>query len=449
MQRTASARRPAQRPLGRPARGRRPVALAATLAAALAATLLAACTSGSASSGDAGPSRATGDSGTPGATSAAPSSSAATSAAAAAAVITASPVSAENAISPAEPVTVSIAHGELSKVSLLNPAGKQVKGKLAADRTSWRSAEVLGYDKTYKLTATGKNADGVAVTKKSSIATVAPDNYTMPSITDIYGTGISGGATYGVGMVARVHFDEAVNRKAAEKTLSVSTTPKVTGGWYWNDDQNVYWRPKHYYPTGTKVSIAAKVYGKKLGEGLYGQADRATDFTIGQKRVSVASPTKHNVKVYFDGKLERTMLTSMGKGGYEPSNSAINYWTMHGTYTVITHENPAIMTSGSYGVPKSSPNYYPPEKIYYSTKISTDGIYLHELNTTIWAQGHQNVSHGCLNLRTADAKWFYSHSRVGDVVKVTKGLGNPEISFDQGGQWSVPWSTWAKGSALT
>ena len=32
-----------------------------------------------------------------------------------------------------------------------------------------------------------------------------------------------------------------------------------------------------------------------------------------------------------------------------------------------------------------------------------DGIYLHQLNATIWAQGKQNTSHGCLNLNSDNA----------------------------------------------
>jgi lipoprotein-anchoring transpeptidase ErfK/SrfK len=155
------------------------------------------------------------------------------------------------------------------------------------------------------------------------------------------------------------------------------------------------------------------------------------------------------VKVYVNNKLVRTMPTSMGQGGVtQGDNGPIYLWTMPGIYTVINHENPAIMSSDSYGLPANSPLGYAPEKVYWSTKISVDGIYLHELDATVWAQGHQNVSHGCLNLNYTNAKWFYNLSRVGDVVQVVHS-GGPKITFDQGGEWSVPWSTWLKGSALS
>jgi lipoprotein-anchoring transpeptidase ErfK/SrfK len=278
---------------------------------------------------------------------------------------------------------------------------------------------------------------------------VNPGNMTMPYINDIYGSSIDDNGTYGVGMIVKVHFDEQVNEARAERALQVTTTPSVTGAWYWEDSQNAYWRPETYYTPGTKVTVKAKVYGVRLGSGLYGQADREVSFTIGAKHLSIADAKTHQVKVYWGDRLVRTMPTSMGQGGtVQGKNGTIYLWTMPGTYTVLGHENPATMSSDSYGLPANSPLGYAPEKVYWSTKISTDGIYLHELDTTVWAQGHQNVSHGCLNLNYTNAHWFFLHSRVGDVVKVVDPTA-PKIEQWQGGDWSVPWAQWVKGSALS
>jgi lipoprotein-anchoring transpeptidase ErfK/SrfK len=365
------------------------------------------------------------------------------------AVITTLPAAGTKNFSPADRVKVNIDNGKLTDVKMVNAVGKVVAGALASDGSTWESTEDLGYSKTYKITATGVDSVGHPITKREHITTVTPGNMTMPYLEDIYGHTLENGGTYGVGMVVRVHFDESVNRAKAEKTLQVTTTPNLSGGWYWSDDQNVYWRPQHYYPAGTKVTLSAKVYGTEVGLGLYGQADQSVSFKIGAKHYSVANAKTHQVKVYVNNKLVRTMPTSMGQGGVtQGDNGPIYLWTMPGIYTVINHENPAIMSSDSYGLPANSPLGYAPEKVYWSTKISVDGIYLHELDATVWAQGHQNVSHGCLNLNYTNAKWFYNLSRVGDVVQVVHS-GGPKITFDQGGEWSVPWSTWLKGSALS
>ena len=111
----------------------------------------------------------------------------------------------------------------------------------------------------------------------------------------------------------------------------------------------------------------------------------------------------------------------------------------------MTSDRVAIMSSASYGLPPDAQGGYGPEDIYWSTKISTDGIYLHELDSTVPYQGHSDTSHGCLNLNHDNAEWFYTHSRVGDVV-IVKHNGGPQITLQQGGDWSVPWSTWVSGS---
>ena len=72
---------------------------------------------------------------------------------------------------------------------------------------------------------------------------------------------------------------------------------------------------------------------------------------------------------------------------------------------------------------------------------------MHAAPWSVWAQGRRNVSHGCVNASTANARWFYYYSQIGDVVKVVHS-GGPALQFWQGGQWSVPWSEWLKGSAL-
>jgi lipoprotein-anchoring transpeptidase ErfK/SrfK len=414
-----------------------------------AALALSGCTSAGTTGSNATPG-GTGTPTSPAVATQAPSSTGSSSAAAAAVRITATPAARDN-VNPTTPITVTAANGTLSEVKLVNAAGKLVTGAYSADRTGWRTTEVLGYSKTYNLSARASGTTGeTTATAKHTFTTLTPDNMTMPYLNTIYGSSLENGATYGVGMIPVVNFDEPItNKKAAEKALTVTTSPHVDGGWYWVDDHSVHWRPQHYYQPGTKVTVTAKVYGVDVGSGLYGQADRTVSYRIGAKREAIANAKTHQVKVYFNDKLMRTMPTSMGRGGtVQGKNGTIYLWTMPGTYTVIGHENPATMSSDSYGLPKNSPLGYAPEKVYWSTKISTDGIYLHELDATVWAQGHENVSHGCLNLNYANSKWYYNTSRVGDIVKVVHS-GGPVVQVWQGGDWTLSWSQWKAGSALS
>ena len=227
----------------------------------------------------------------------------------------------------------------------------------------------------------------------------------------------------------------------------MQTSVPLDGSWYWVDDQNVHWRPRAYYPPGTEVTVRAAVFGVPLGGGLFGQEDATTAFTIGDSHIAVADDTTKQVTVTSNGKTVRTMPTSMGMGGTELVNGqTISFWTQPGIYTVLDQANPVIMDSSTYGLPVNSRLGYK-EKINYATRISTDGIYLHELEDTVWAQGNTNVSHGCLNLSRANAQWFYDFSLPGDVVEI-RNTGGAPLELWQNGDWSVPWDRWSEGSAL-
>ncbi|WP_375503595.1 Ig-like domain-containing protein [uncultured Jatrophihabitans sp.] len=370
------------------------------------------------------------------------------------AVITTAPATGATRVDPSQPITVSIAHGTLTSVRMTNPAGKVVTGALGAGRTSWRSSEDLGYGRRYTVAAVGTDAQGHAVTERSSFTTVNPVAQVHATIDRIGGYALTNGATYGVGIVPIVHFDNAITGKAARaavlKTLSVTTSPHVVGAWAWYGTQDVHFRAQSYWPSGTKVTVAAKVYGKDLGHDVYGSADVQASFTIGRKEIAIAEDNApkgvDKVRVYRNGTLVRTMNTSMGmhSGTYSGGNY-IDFHTMQGTYTVLEHDNPAIMSSQSYGLSPKDPGGYAPEPIYYSTKISTDGIYLHYLDT-IYAQDNGiDVSHGCLNLDHPNAVWYFDHSMIGDPVQIS-GTHGPTIDVAQGGDWSVPWTKWQTGS---
>ena len=414
---------------------------------------LGACTSGTVNNDAAGSKApAAGASGASNGTStgAAPSSSAPP----AAATISLTP-GIHSGLNPRTPVSLTVANGTLTKVTMTNPAGKHVTGALATNGASWHTTEVLGYGKTYRISARAVNAAGKATTTKQSLRTVDPDSTTTVTMDRMGGYALDSGSTYGVAIVPVVHFDTSISDEAAaQKALTVTTSQKVSGIWSWIDNQDVAYRPKNYWPSGTKVTVAAHVYGVKLGKGLYGESDESAHFTVGRKQLTVAddnSPKVDKVRVYnAAGKVLRTMNTSMGKHGGETLSNGqyINFYTLNGTYTVLDHENPAIMSSQSYGLPADAPSGYAPLSVPYSTKISTDGIYLHEYNSTIYDQDNgYDVSEGCLNLQTSDAVWFYDHSIAGDPVVVHGAKGAPEIQPWEGGYWSIPWSKWKAASA--
>jgi lipoprotein-anchoring transpeptidase ErfK/SrfK len=362
--------------------------------------------------------------------------------------VTFRPASDARGVDPVEPVSVTATSGTLTGVQMVNDAGKPVAGVLTPDHVAWHPVQPLGYGRIYTLRVGSRGTGGVGATQVSVFATLVPPNQTKVSFTSPSEALLEDGGTYGVGTVVVAHFDEPIeDRAAAQRRLTVTTVPPVSGSWLWVDDQTAHWRPEHYYPPHTTVIAEAKVYGIALGNGLFGQEDTKVSFRIGDAHVSIADDKTKQVSVFDNGHLVRTMPTSMGMGGTQQVDGRIlSFWTPPGIYTVLNKANPVVMDSSTFGLPNNSRLGYR-ETINYATRISTDGIYLHQLDATVWAQGNTDTSHGCLNLNADNAKWFFDFSVPGDVVEI-RNTGGPALTVSQGGDWTLPWDQWRNGSAL-
>jgi lipoprotein-anchoring transpeptidase ErfK/SrfK len=353
------------------------------------------------------------------------------------------PANGAQGISPTAPIKVQAAAGTLTTVSVKTPAGKQVKGTLSADRTRWTSNEVLGYSKTYAVTATAANSAGQTVKKSSTFHTVTPVTFTMPYL--FPGPELK---TVGVGQLITVHFDEAIkDQAAAERALKVTTSPVTAGSWYWFDNQNVHWRPKAYWKPGTHVTVSANVYGVNVGGGIYGQQDVSSEFTIGPARIFTINNNTHSGVVKVNGRTVRTIPVSMGRGGQLTVNGKTIYFsTQSGPHVVQEKYAIKHMDSSTYGLPVNSPLGYS-EDIPLAVRISASGEFVHAASWSVNDQGVRNVSHGCVNISPANADWFYHNFTYGDIVDI-QNTGVPLARTDKYGDWMIPWSEWRSGSAL-
>lgn len=148
------------------------------------------------------------------------------------AVVTVSVADGAIDVDPVAPVQVRVAKGTLISLSMVNGVGKLVDGVVAPDRSLWTSAEPLGYGKTYTVTVTSRGATGTTATQTSTFTTVQPRNQTKVYLLTTGGHSLHDEGSYGVGTVVVAHFDEPVaDRVAAERHLSVTTSPPVTGSW--------------------------------------------------------------------------------------------------------------------------------------------------------------------------------------------------------------------------
>ncbi|MEE4022620.1 Ig-like domain-containing protein [Gordonia sp. PKS22-38] len=334
-------------------------------------------------------------------------------------------------VQPGAPIKVAATEGSITGVRIDKSDGKPVKGVLSEDGTTWTSAEPLGYNRTYTLQADAVGIGG-RTTKRVSFTTQAPNNLTLAYLTP------SPGETVGVGQPVAIKFDEPIpNRRAAQDAIRVTTDPPVEGAFYWISDSEVRWRPKDYWQTGTKVDVAVNTYGIDLGDGLFGQENSKTNFTIGRSMVITADNNTKQVTFNRDGNVIRSMPTSMGKPGHDTPN---------GVYLVSDKHEHIIMDSSTYGVPiNAAEGYRTP--VDYATRMSYSGIFFHSAPWSVWAQGNTNTSHGCLNLSPNDALWVMQNTLRGDPVIVKNTAGETLSGVDGLGDWNISWQEWSKGNA--
>ncbi len=343
------------------------------------------------------------------------------------AVVSVTPATDAKDVAPGEPVSVTVKDGKVGEVKLAGADGKVVAGKARADGSGWDSAEPLGYNKTYTLTAAATGADGKPVTAESTFSTVKPARQLGVSVN------LVDGETVGVGMPLIFTFTGNVaDKAAAEKALKVTAEPATEGAFRWAGDKQVTWRPKEYWKSGTKIKVDAAVYGKPLGNGSYGREDKGATATVGDKLVAVADGQTHQMTVTINDKEVKTMPTSMGKPGHN---------TPQGTYTVMSEHTGYTMNSATYGVPEDAPGGYS-TFVQYAVRLSWSGIFFHSAPWSVRQQGHSNVSHGCLNLSTENTKWLMDTAKKGDLVTV-QNSGGPKLEPTDGWSvWQLSWDEW-------
>jgi lipoprotein-anchoring transpeptidase ErfK/SrfK len=336
------------------------------------------------------------------------------------------PASGATAVSPAMPVVVHAGRGTLASVQLTSPHGA-VGGHLVA-ANEWQATGELGYGTRYTITSTVVGDHNVRATTTTTFTTVAPlaafDAAVFPH----------SGLTLGVGQPVSFRFSRDIETPQARadllRHLKVTESVPVPGGWHWFSHHEVHFRPKTFWPVGEQVTVQWDLNGASSGAGAWGQGKGEEHFAIGASRVSYANLLTHQMNVTLNG---RTIATYPISGG-KPTDP-----TMNGVHLVLDRESVTEMNSATNGVPVDSPDGYD-EIVYWDVHISDTGEYVHAAPWSESSQGRENVSHGCINLSTANAETFFHFSRVGDIVVVT-GSPRAPVAGDHGVMdWDAPWS---------
>jgi lipoprotein-anchoring transpeptidase ErfK/SrfK len=230
------------------------------------------------------------------------------------------------------------------------------------------------------------------------------------------------GATVGVAQPLAVTFAQPVtDRAAVQSSLQVTTTPSVRGAWYWLDDRHLDYRPQHFWPAGTRVAL-------RTGPGA-----PISTFTIGRNQVIRVDAARHRMVVLRDGATIRRFRASTGKDGWE---------TRNGTEVMMDRVGAKHWTPESIQAPEQYSLYSK-----YAIRITQSGEFLHDAPWSTKKIGKHNTTHGCVGLRTKDAKWIWQHSMLGDPVIVHGSKRTDQTVTNRYDDWNIPWATWVKGNA--
>jgi lipoprotein-anchoring transpeptidase ErfK/SrfK len=210
------------------------------------------------------------------------------------------------------------------------------------------------------------------------------------------------GSTVGVGEPIIINFARPIaDQPMAQQAIHISSTPPVSGKFYWLTPSQVRWRPLSFWPAHTAVHVDA--------------AGTQENFVTGDSLVATADDATHTLTVTRNGTVEQTFPMSMGMaaGGHQTPN---------GTYYVLDKKAKVVMDSSTYGVPVNSSWGYK-VNVEDAVQFDNSGDYVHSAPWSVADQGKRDVSHGCINISPSNAKWFFTNFGTGDPIVVKNSVG--------------------------
>ncbi|AOP46278.1 hypothetical protein SL103_08525 [Streptomyces lydicus] len=339
---------------------------------------------------------------------------------------------------PDKPLEVSVKDSDarITDVTATDSTGRFIRGELSADGRHWRTTVPLAAGTRYTVQVNTEDEDGSPGRKTLVVNTTDADG----QLTATFGPE---SGEYGVGQPVTAELSQPIKdakaRAVVESALKVDSMPRVEGSWHWVDDKKLHFRPKEYWPAHATISVHSNLTGLKIAKGLYGGQSKPIRLTTGDRVEAVTDAASHQMTVKRNGQSINTIPVTTGKPGFS---------TRNGVKVVLGKESFVRMRSSTVGIAAGSSDSYD-LPVYWATRVTWSGEYVHAAPWSVGSQGAANVSHGCTGMSTSNAQWFFNTVRVGDLVTVINSGGDTMTPFDNGfGDWNMPWKEWRAGSAL-
>lgn len=344
--------------------------------------------------------------------------------------ISVTPQDGSGAVRPDARVSVSVQNAVLTHVDVTDPQGAYLAGAYDVDHLSWRAGAPLAPGRDYAVSVVAVDDAGRSSNRHYGFHTanlVGSDRLLVAEVSP------GDGAEVGVAYPLTVTFNHPVtHRRAVTEALDVETFPHVDGAWFWIDERTLDYRPETFWPAGTAVTLHADLEGVDAGDGLWGGANRTSDFTVGRAQVMDVDVQTHRMQVIRDGAAIATFPISSGKPGWETRNGI----------KVISEK---LVDKTWYSSAINAPEQYV-EHSQWAMRMTDSGEFIHDAPWNAKHLGEDNASHGCVGLSTEDMDWVWSHTLIGDPV-IVAGSPVPYTELDNRIQdWNVAWDRWLTGN---
>ncbi|MFF4485632.1 Ig-like domain-containing protein [Streptomyces sp. NPDC001544] len=340
---------------------------------------------------------------------------------------------------PDKPIEVTAqGDGRITDVTAVDATGRHVAGELAADGSRWHSTAPLAANAHYTVRVSTEDEDGAPGRRTVTFDTSKPKITQRLGVTFGPGSGV-----FGVGQPITAKLNQEIKDKAqravVERALRVDSFPAVIGSWYWVDGKELHYRPREYWPAHASIQVHSNLDGVRISDRLWGGTAKPLKITTGDRIEAVTDASSHQMTVYKNGAVINEIPVTTGKPGFE---------TRNGVKVVLEKQSFVRMRGTTVGIAEGSSDSYD-LPVYYATRVTWSGEYVHAAPWSVGSQGSANVSHGCTGMSTSNAEWFFDTIHQGDIVKVVNSNGDPMEPFGNGfGDWNVDWNKWRTGSAL-
>ncbi len=345
--------------------------------------------------------------------------------------LSATPSDGATQINPAAPVTLKAVNGTIERVALTGADGQSVQGALDAGNTSWTASGPLAFNTDYKFSYTARDAAGREVSKSATFTTVSTANEADAAVYPL------DGMTVGVAQPLQITFSEPVlNKEAVEKALHITSSSGQAGAFHWFSDRMVRYRPESFWAAHSTVTMDMKLFGVDLGRGQIGNFNKKVTVKIGDKKVAVADAAAHTFTVSINDQPAGSWPVTMGDERFPSARGFLVFMEKHR----VEH-----MDASTIGLKPGDPAYYGQLDVNYATRLTPSGEFIHQATDTAMPfLGTANLSHGCIGMSEAGAKWVFDNMTAGDVVQVVNTEGDYANHDDGFGDWNIPWAEYAR-----